>query len=110
VPRQRRAAPALAGLVYLLFAGACFHLIGRDDAPGLALGEGLFTLLGAIGLLAAAVVSRRRATVALLATLPLVGWFLATPYNSGPPFLIASLVAPAVAAAVGLVALRRQAA
>ena len=96
-----RLAPAAAGLVYLLFAGACFHLIGRDDAPGLALGEGLFTLLGALGLAAAVVANSRRWVIALATTLPLVGWFIATPYNSGPPFLIASLIVPAVAVTVG---------
>ena len=98
-----RLAPAAAGLVYLLFAGACFHLIGRDDAPGLALGEGLFTLLGALGLAAAVVARSRRWVIALATTLPLVGWFIATPYNSGPPFLIASLIVPAVAVTVGAV-------
>jgi hypothetical protein len=33
----------------------------------------------------------------VLGTVPLVGWFVATPWNSGPPFLVASLVAPLVA-------------
>src|SRR4051812_49502723 len=92
-----------AAVVYLLFAGACFHLIGRDDAPGLALGEGLFTLLGGLALLAATLASGRRWTIALVGTLPLVGWFVATPYNSGPPFLIASLIVPATAVTVGAV-------
>jgi hypothetical protein len=36
----------------------------------------------------------------ILGTLPLVGWFLATPWNSGPPFLVASLVAPCLAVGV----------
>jgi hypothetical protein len=108
VDDKGRLAPAAAGLVYLLFAGACFHLIGRDDAPGLALGEGLFTLLGALGLAAAVVARRWRWVIALAATLPLVGWFIATPYNSGPPFLIASLIVPAVAVTVGAVALVRE--
>jgi hypothetical protein len=44
-------------------------------------------------------------------TLPLVGWFLATSWNSGPPFLIASLFAPCIALAAlmcdGLVRMRR---
>jgi hypothetical protein len=107
VDDKGRLAPAAAGLIYLLFAVACFHLIGRDDAPGLALGEGLFTLLGALGLAAAVVVQRWRWVIALAATLPLVGWFIATPYNSGPPFLIASLIVPAVAVTVGAVKLAR---
>ncbi len=102
-----RLAPAAAGLIYLVFAGACFHLIGRDDAPGLALGEGLFTLLGAIALALAVVRRRRRWTIALVGTLPLVGWFIATPYNSGPPFLIASLIVPAVAVTAGALELAR---
>jgi hypothetical protein len=108
VDDKGRIAPAAASLVYLLFAGACFHLIGRDDAPGLALGEGLFTLLGALGLAAAVVARRWRCVIALAATLPLVGWFIATPYNSGPPFLIASMIVPAVAVTVGAVALVRE--
>jgi hypothetical protein len=45
--------------------------------------------------------------IALAATLPLVGWFLATPYNSGPPFLIASLVVPVVALTAGTLTLIR---
>jgi hypothetical protein len=107
VADKGRLAPAAAGLVYLFFAIACFHLIGRDDAPGLALGEGLFTLVGALGLAAAVVWRRRRWVIALAATLPLVGWFLATPYNSGPPFLIASLVVPVVALTAGTLTLIR---
>ena len=31
---------------------------------------------------------------------PLVGWFVAAPWNSGPPFLVASLIAPCIAAGV----------
>jgi len=107
VDDKGRLAPAAAGLVYLLFAGACFHLIGRDNAPGLALGEGLFTLLGALGLAAAVVARSRRWVIVLATTLPLVGWFLATPYNSGPPFLIASLVVPVVALTAGTLTLIR---
>ncbi len=103
-----RLAPAAAGLIYLFFAVACFHLIGRDDAPGLALGEGLFTLLGALALAAAVVTRSHRWLIALAGTLPLVGWFIATPYNSGPPFLIASLIVPAVAITVGAVARARE--
>ena len=105
--RTRRIAPGIAGAIYLLFAGACFHLIGRDDAPWLALGEGLFTLLGAVGLAWAVIAPRRQPAIVLAGTLPLVGWFVATPYNSGPPFLIASLVTPAVAAVAGGWSLRR---
>ena len=102
-----RLAPAAAGVVYLFFAVACFHLIGRDDAPGLALGEGLFTRVGALGLAAAVVRRRRRWAIALAATLPLVGWFIATGDHSGPPFLIASLVVPVVALTAGTLALIR---
>jgi hypothetical protein len=39
----------------------------------------------------------RQAAAVIFGTLPLVGWFLATPWNSGPPFLVASLVAPCIA-------------
>jgi hypothetical protein len=101
--QTRRIAPGIACAIYLLFAGACFHLIGRDDAPWLALGEGLFTLLGAIGLACAAIAApRRRPMIVLAGTLPLVGWFVATPDNSGPPFLVASRITPAVAAVLAI--------
>jgi hypothetical protein len=73
----------------------------RRSAP--PFGEGLFTLLGALALLAATVTSGRRWPIALAGTLPLVGWFIATPYDSGPPFLVASLIAPSAAVAVGAV-------
>jgi hypothetical protein len=43
-------------------------------------------------------------------TLPLVGWFIATPYNSGPPFLVASLIAPVIATLAGAIELRSAAA
>jgi hypothetical protein len=88
-----------AGVVYLLFAVSCFRLaVVYDDEVAVSIGEGLFTLVGAVALFAAAVQPRWRALIAGLGTLPLVGWFAATPWNSGPPFLIASTVAPAVAA------------
>jgi hypothetical protein len=90
--QTRRIAPGIACAIYLLFAGACFHLIGRDDAPWLALGEGLFTLLGAIGLACAAIAApRRRPMIVLAGTLPLVGWFV-----------VASLITPAVAAVLAI--------
>jgi len=38
--------------------------------------------------------------IVVVGTVPLVAWFIATPWNSGPPFLVASLVVPVVAAAV----------
>jgi hypothetical protein len=43
-------------------------------------------------------------------TLPLVGWFVATPNNSGPPFLVASLIAPVIATLAGAIELRSAAA
>jgi hypothetical protein len=92
----------VAAVVYLLFAGACFHLIGRDNAPGLALGEGLFTLFGGLALVWGVFDPRRAPAVVLAGTVPLVGWFIATPYNSGPPFLVASVVVPAAACVVGV--------
>jgi hypothetical protein len=95
-----RLAAALAALVYALFAAGCFRLaVDYDDETALAIGEGAFTLLGAVALAAAAWRPRHRALVAFAGTVPLVGWFLATPSNSGPPFLVASLVVPAVACA-----------
>src|SRR4051812_12518623 len=85
-----RALTVLVAAIYLVFAVACFQLIGHDNAPGLALGEGLFTLTGGLALAAAVVAPRRQELIALAGTLPLVGWFVATPDNSGPPFLVAS--------------------
>ena len=101
---------AFGALVYVLFAVSCFRLIWVDPGWGLATGEGLFTLLGGVALGAALLVGRRQALLIVAGTLPLVGWFIATPYNSGPPFLVASLIAPAIATLAGAVELRRAAA
>ena len=88
-------------LVYALFAASCFRLaVVNPDEQGLAIGEGLFTLLGALVLGTACIMPRRRGATIVVGTLPLVGWFVATPWNSGPPFLVASLVVPVVAAAL----------
>ena len=89
-----------AGVAYALFAVSCFRLaVVYDDEVAVSIGEGLFTLLGAAAFVAAALLTRWRAWIVALGTLPLVFWFAATPWNSGPPFLIASAVAPAIAAA-----------
>ncbi len=103
---------AAAGIGYALFAVGCFRLAfehGYERA--VSIGEGAFTLVGAAGFFAAASRSSRQAAIVALGTLPLVGWFAATPWNSGPPFLIASLVAPCIAAAAlarhGLMRMRR---
>jgi hypothetical protein len=88
------------GGVYALFAAACFHLAAiHDYEAGVSVGEGMFTLLGATALFAAAPRPRARALIVVAGTVPLVGWFIATPWNSGPPFLVASLVVPTIAAA-----------
>src|SRR4051812_29741154 len=90
-----------AGLVYALFAAACFRLaVEHGYERAVSVGEGSFVLLGATGLFLAASRSSWQAAAVALGTLPLVGWFVATSWNSGPPFLAASLVAPAVASAV----------
>jgi hypothetical protein len=87
-----------AGVVYALFAVGCFRLaVLHDYERAVSIGEGMFTLLGAAGFFAAALRPRSRAALVALGTLPLVGWFVATPWNSGPPFLVASLVAPVIA-------------
>ena len=102
---QRQATVLLlcGGVIYALFAAACFHLAAIHDYEArVSVGEGLFTLMGATALLAAAALARARAVIVVLGTVPLVGWFIATPWNSGPPFLVASLVAPVVAAAAFL--------
>jgi hypothetical protein len=89
---------AAAGFVYALFAAGCFRLaVEHGYERAVSVGEGSFVLLGAVGLFVAASRSSWRAAAVTLATLPLVGWFLATPWNSGPPFLFASLVAPCIA-------------
>ena len=101
---------ALGALIYVIFSVSCFRLLWVDAGWGLAVGEGLFTLLGGIALIAALVVQRRQALLIVAGTLPLVGWFVATPYNSGPPFLVASLIAPVIATLIGAIELRRAAA
>jgi hypothetical protein len=88
-----------AGFVYALFAIACFRLaVVNDSEAGVSVGEGMFTILGAAALFAAIARPGRRAAIVVLGTVPLVGWFVATPWNSGPPFLAASILVPAVAA------------
>lgn len=97
-------------VVYLLFVVACLRLVLVSPGDrGLSIGEGLFTLIGGLALCRAFFVSRHRALTVFAGTLPLVGWFIATPYNSGPPFLVASLIAPVIAALAGAVELRRAA-
>ena len=59
----------------------------------------MFTLVGAAALFTAVARHRGRAAIVLLGTVPLVGWFAATPWDSGPPFLITSLGPPLVAVA-----------
>ena len=106
-----RVLTAVAALIYVFFAVSCFRLAWiYPDERGLSIGEGLFTVLGGIALIAALFVQRRQTLLILAGTLPLVGWFIATPYNSGPPFLVASLIAPAIATLAGAVELRRAAA
>jgi hypothetical protein len=98
-----------AGVVYAFFAASCFRLaVVNDDEVRVSVGEGMFTLIGAAAFFAAAARSRRRAAIVFVGTVPLVGWFLATPWNSGPPFLVASLIAPAIAVAVFFHQMRRR--
>lgn len=98
--RTTRIPLVAAGVVYAVFAAACFRLaIEHGYERAVSVGEGLFVLLGAAGLLVSAAGSRSPAATVALATLPLVGWFAATPWNSGPPFLIVSLIAPCIACA-----------
>ena len=99
--RRTRIQLAAAGFVYALFAAGCFRLaVEHGYERSVSVGEGLFVLLGAVGFFIAASASRWQAVAVALGTLPLVGWFVATPWNSGPPFLVASLVAPCIACAV----------
>jgi hypothetical protein len=99
--RKTRIPLAVAGFVYALFAAGCFRLaVEHGYERAVAIGEGSFVLLGAAGLFVAASRSRWQAGAVAFATLPLVGWFVATPWNSGPPFLAASLIAPCTASVV----------
>jgi len=101
VNRATRITLAAAGSVYALFAAGCFRLaVEHGHEQAVSIGEGLFVLLGAVGLFVAAAGSRWKAAAVACGTLPLVGWFAATPWNSGPPFLVASLFAPCLACAV----------
>ena len=96
---------ATAGFVYALFAAGCFRLaVEHGYERGVSIGEGSFVLLGAAAFFVAASRSEWQAAAVALGTLPLVGWFLATPWNSGPPFLVASLIAPCIA--IGVLALQ----
>ena len=106
-----RVLTAVAALIYVSVAVSGFRLAWiYPDERGLSIGEGLFTLLGGIALIAALFVQRRQVLLVVAGTLPLVGWFVATPYNSGPPFLVASLIAPVIATLAGAIELRRAAA
>jgi hypothetical protein len=90
-----------AGLLYALFAAGCFRLaVEHGWERGVSIGEGSFVLLGAAAFFVAAARARWQAAAVALGTLPLVGWFMATPWNSGPPFLVASLIAPCLAVGV----------
>lgn len=90
-----------AGLIYALFAAGCFRLaVEHGYERGVSIGEGSFVLLGAAAFFVAASRSKWQAAAVALGTLPLVGWFAATPWNSGPPFLVASLIAPCIAVGV----------
>lgn len=96
-----RMALCAAGLAYALFAAGCFRLaVEHGYERGISIGEGSFVLLGAAAFFVAASRSKWQAAAVAVGTLPLVGWFVATPWNSGPPFLIASLIAPCIAAGI----------
>jgi hypothetical protein len=100
VKANTRVPLAAAGLVYTLFAVGCFRLaLAHGYERGVSIGEGSFVLLGALAFFVAASRSTWRAAAVAVGTLPL-GWFVATPWNSGPPFLVASLIAPCIAVAV----------
>jgi hypothetical protein len=91
----------VAGVVYALFAAGCFRLaVEHGYERAVSVGEGSFVLLGAAGFFRRRVSGEVAAAAMALATLPLVGWFVATPWNSGPPFLVASLIAPCIACVV----------
>src|SRR5213082_3854146 len=71
---------AAAGLVYALFAAGCLRLaVEHGYERGVSIGEGSFVLLGAAAFFIAAFRSRWQASAVAIGTLPLVGWFVATP-------------------------------
>ena len=89
---------AAVGIIYAFFAASCFRLaLVNSNEVTISVGEGLFTLVGALALLTAAARGRDWALIVLVGTVPLVCWFIATPWNSGPPFLVVSLVMPMLA-------------
>jgi hypothetical protein len=89
---------AAVGIIYAFFAASCFRLaLVNSNEVTISVGEGLFTLVGALALVTAAARGRDRALIVLVGTIPLVCWFIATPWNSGPPFLVVSLVIPVLA-------------
>jgi hypothetical protein len=101
VKPRTRISLAAAGLVYALFAAGCFRLaVEHGYERRFSIGEGSFVLLGATAFFFSASRSNWHASAVAFGTLPLVGWFLATPWNSGPPFLVASLIARCIAAGV----------
>jgi hypothetical protein len=101
VKPNARLSLAAAGLVYTLFALGCFRLaLEHGYERGVSIGEGSFVLLGAAAFFVAASRSKWQAEAVAVGTLPLVAWFVATPWNSGLPFLAASLIAPCIAAGV----------
>ena len=96
-----RMALCAAGLVYALFAAGCFRLaVEHGYERGISIGEGSFVLVGAAAFFVAASRSKWQAAAVAVGTLPLVGWFVATPWNSGAPFLVASLIAPCIAVGI----------
>src|ERR1044072_6401952 len=93
---------AAVGIIYAFFAASCFRLaLVNSNEVTISVGEGLFTLVGALAVLTAAARGRDWALIVLVGTVPLVCWFIATPWNSGPPFLVVSL-GMAMLALVGL--------
>ena len=105
MPGRATVALVAGGVVYAFFAASCFRLaVIDDDDVAVSIGEGLFTAVGAAALFVALARRRGRAAIVVAGTVPLVGWFIATPWNSGPPFLVASLVAPVIAAGAWLAA------
>jgi len=100
VKRRTRISLVAVGLIYALFAAGCFRLaVQHGWERGVSIGEGSFVLLGAVAFFVAAFQSRWQASIVAFGTL-LVGWFVATPWNSGRPFLVTSLIAPCIAASV----------
>jgi len=93
----------VVGLVYFLFVGVCFYLIGCDNVLGFVFGEGFFMLFGVFGFVVVVVVCSWCWVIVFVMMLLFVGWFIVMLYNFGLSFLIVLLIVFVVVVIVGVV-------